>query len=396
MMSFMIRQALGIVAPVLMTTYHISPQTMGHILAGFNWTNTGVMLFSGVIVDRVGPWLSMGIGSGISGLSTFALPVATTAGSLLLMRMLFGLGQGIMLPSITASVARLFTLKERARAISVVFVGNQVGLTIAPLIAAPILASMGWQAVFYVLGACSLLLTILWIFFYPDKRTSTNVQAQKKDTSKDQRVPWLQMLRYRSTWGIALGQLGYLYGFFFFVAWLPTYLVQERGMTILRSGLYTGLPFLGGIFGTLAGGWLGDFLIKSGVSTTTSRKSIIGVGLSLSTSMMVAAAYVGQVWLAVTLITLCVTALRLTTGSVNSLPIDLAPPGMVGSLSSIQNFFGNVGGLLAPIVTGYIVGATGSFVYALVAAGGMVLFGAVCYVFVVGNLETSRIRSKND
>ena len=141
----------------------------------------------------------------------------------------------------------------------------------------------------------------------------------------------------------------------------------------------------------MGGGWLGDYLIQRGVTTTVSRKSIIGAGLTASTVLVIAAAFVEQSWLAVALLTLCVGCLRMATGSANSLPIDLAPPAVVGSLTSIQNFFGNIGGLLAPIVTGYIVDSTGSFVGSLVVAGGMALFGAISYVFVMGNLDRDRI-----
>jgi sugar phosphate permease len=181
--------------------------------------------------------------------------------------------------------------------------------------------------------------------------------------------------------------MGYLYAYFFFVSWLPGYLVLERKMTLLQSGIASALPFWAGLLGTLGGGWLGDYLIQRGMTTTVSRKGIIGVGLTVSTVLVVTAAYVEQSWLAVTLLTLSVGSLRLATGSVNSLPIDLAPPAAVGSLTSIQNFFANIGGLLAPIVTGRIVNVTGSFVIALVVAGGMALFGAISYVFIMGNVD---------
>jgi MFS family permease len=244
-------------------------------------------------------------------------------------------------------------------------------------------------------GASLLLLTALWFFIYPDKSIGRSPgAAHLGETDPGARLSWASLFRYRSTWGIAFGQFGYLYAFFFFVSWLPGYLVLERGMTVLRSGVYVALPFLGGMFGTLAGGWLGDYLIERGVSTTVSRKSIIGAGLSISTVMVIAAAYADQVWLAVALITLCVTSLRFATGSANSLAIDLAPRSVVGTLTSIQNFFGNVGGLLAPIVTGYIVEATGSFFGSLLVAGAMALFGAVSYVFIVGNLDRHRIQPR--
>jgi sugar phosphate permease len=199
------------------------------------------------------------------------------------------------------------------------------------------------------------------------------------------------LLRYRSTWAIALGQMGYLYAYLFFVSWLPGYLVLERKMTLLQSGIASALPFWAGLLGTLGGGWLGDYLIHHGVTLTVARKSIIGVGLTASTVLVVAAAYAERSWLAVILLTLCVGSLRFATGSVNSLPIDLAPSSAVASLTSIQNFFGNIGGLLAPIVTGSIVSSTGSFTISLVVAGGMALFGAISYVFIMGNLEKDQI-----
>jgi len=154
------------------------------------------------------------------------------------------------------------------------------------------------------------------------------------------------------------------------------------------------LPFWVGVFCTLGGGWLGDYLIQRGVSPTVSRKSIIGIGLTAATIMVIAAVFTQQSWLAVTLLTLCVACLRTTTGSVNSLPIDLAPPSAVGSLTAIQNLFGNLAGMLAPITAGYLVNSTGSFVDSFIVAGAMALFGAISYVFIIGNLERQQIEPR--
>jgi ACS family D-galactonate transporter-like MFS transporter len=380
--AYMIRYALSIVAPTLMKQYHLSPETMGYIMSGWNWSYTAGLPILGPAVDRFGPWITMGAGSLVWSVSTIALPIASAATSLFLLRMIFGLGHSMLLSAGASAISRGFTVRERTRAVAIAFAGNQVGLAVCATVAAFILAHLGWEAVFYSIGGASLLLTLAWFGLYPDKRI-----GRKANETNRQRVSWLSLFRYRSTWGIAFGQMGYLYAYFFFVSWLPGYLVLERKMTLLQSGIASALPFWAGLLGTLGGGWLGDYLIQRGVTTTVSRKSIIGVGLTASTVLVVAAAYVEQSWLAVTLLTLSVGSLRLATGSVNSLPIDLAPPAAVGSLTSIQNFFANIGGLLAPIVTGRIVYVTGSFVIALVVAGGMALFGAISYVFIMGNVE---------
>ena len=385
--SYMIRYTLSIVAPTLMTLYHLSPQTMGYILSGWNWSYTAGLLFVGPAVDRFGAWIVMGSGSVVWGVSTIALPVATTATSLFLLRMIFGFGHSMLIPAGASAISRRFNAKERTRAVAIAFTGNQVGLAAGATVAAFLLAHLGWQAVFYGVGGASLLFTLAWFAFYPDQR----IGRLAAPSGGIGRISWLSLLRYRSTWGIAFGQMGYLYAYFFFVSWLPGYLVLERKMTLLESGIAAALPFWVGMLGTLGGGWLGDHLIQRGVTTTVSRKSIIGAGLMTATVLVVVAAYTTQSWLAVALLTLCVASLRLTTGSVNSLPIDLAPPEAVASLTSIQNVFGSIGGLLAPIVTGRIVTLTGSFVTSLLVAGGMALFGAISYLFIMGDIRKDSI-----
>jgi ACS family D-galactonate transporter-like MFS transporter len=343
----------------------------------------------GPLVDRFGAWIVTGAGSVVWGLSTVALPLAGDPSSLFLMRLLFGLGHSVLIAATAASISREFGGKERARAVAVAYSGNQVGLAAGATVAAFILVQVGWKAVFYWIGGTSLLFTVAWFVFYPDKRIGTSA-VQPGPARTDGARPWnswLAFLNLRSTWGIALGQMGYLYALGVFVSWLPGYLVLERKMTLLKSGIVSALPFWAGILATLAGGWLGDHLIKRGVSTTRSRKSIIGTGLIAATLFVSFAAVAQQAWLSVALITLCVCCLRMTTGSVNALPIDLALGSGVGALSSIQNFFGNIGAVSAPIVTGYLVSSTGSFTTALVVAGAMAAFGAAAYLFILGDLE---------
>ena len=387
--SYAIRYALGIVAPLLMKLYHISPQTMGYVLSGWNWSYTGGVLIMGPLVDRFGAWIVTGAGSVLWGLSTVLLPLATLPASLFSIRLLFGLGHSMLIAATASSISREFGSKERARAVAFAYSGNQVGLAAGATVAAFILVRSGWQAVFYWMGGSSLVLSAAWFLFYPDKRIGARTS---QPNVRSRGSSWVDFFRHRSTWGIALGQLGYLYALGVFVSWLPGYLVLERKMTLLKSGVVSAIPFWVGLLATLAGGWLGDYLVKRGVTTTRSRKAIIGTGLTAATLFVSSAAFVKQDWLAVTLLTLCVGCLRVTTASVNSLPIDLASRANVGTLSSIQNFFGNIGAVMAPIVTGYLVNSTGSFTMALVVAGGLAFFGAASYVFVLGDVDERQLK----
>lgn len=397
--SFAIRYALSVVAPTLMKLYGISPKTMGYVLSGWNWSVTISTLFVGPIIDRFGVWATLGVASGVWGLATVALPAAHAPLPLFLMRAIFGAGQSLLLPGIAYAVSRWFGSQERAWAIAAVFSASQLGAAAGGTSAAFILSRLGWQAVFYCIGSGSLLLTLAWFYFYPDKTVGKGValDSGQSQSGSQPRIPahhgiagmgsLISLLRYRSTWGMALGQFGYIYAYYFFISWLPGYLILERKMTLLKSGIIGALPFWVGMISTLGGGWLGDSLIRRGVRPTVSRKSIIGIALAMGTILVIAAGFSKETWLAVTLLILCMAFIKTPVGSVNALPIDLAPATLVGTLSAIQCFFGDAGGLVATVATGYIVDFTGSFIGAMVAAGGMALCGAICYVFVMGNLD---------
>lgn len=318
-----IRVSLAVVAPTLMTLYGISPGTMGIVLSGWQWTYVGFLPLAGPIVDRFGAWMVLGVGSGIWGVATLALPLAGgSAVALFLVRALYGFGHCVRFPAQAWSLVRWFKPNERAMAVGVCFSGGQESMT--------------------------------------------EVLSEPAEA----RISWSSLWRYRSVWGIIFGQLGYLYTYFFFMTWWPSYLIMERGLTIPETGSFASLPFLMGMFGTIGGGWMGDFLIRRGFSRTASRKTMIGTGLTLATLTMVAAAFAPETWMSVTLLTLCMGCMRLITASANSAPMDLAPPTVVGSLTSIQNSIGTISSLLVSILTGYIVEVTGTFVPALVLAGG--------------------------
>ncbi|MCH7805159.1 MAG: MFS transporter [Acidobacteria bacterium] len=385
----LVRIAMGIVAPTLMELYDISFETMGFILSGWSWAYTGSLLFIGPIVDRFGPWLVVGMGAGFWGMATLALPLASTAPMFFVMRALFGLGHSMRIPAQAACISRWMDADQRATAVGLCFFGGQVGLAIGPTLAVGLISGLGWEWVFYAFGGLSLVFSLVWFSLYPREEAQDPVASSSAEQVSDEvKIPWSALLGYRATWGIALGQMGYLYSYFFFVSWFPTYLFMEHNMTGMETGIFAGSPFLLGTVGVLGGGWLGDYLIRRGVSRTASRKGIIVTGLTGAMILVVTAAFVTQTWLAVLLLSLSMLSLRMTTASANAIPIDLAPPGVVASLASLQNFAGNISSVLAPIVTGFIVGSTGSFFFALLVAGGMALMGACSYLFLLGPVET--------
>jgi len=403
-MSSVIRISLGVAAPTLMKEFDISPATMGYVLSGRNWAYTACQLIIGPVVDRFGSWIVLGVGASVWSLSTIALPLASTALGLFLFRAVFGVGHSMLIPAQGYTISKWFPSEQRSTALGFAFSGSQVGSAVGAAVCALLLASFGWRSIFYWIGAANLVFAIIWILFHPDKQIGPQIKLGPEGEAETvKRVPIFALLfgtrdkslgvrlrNCRSTWGLAFGQMGYLYAYSFYLIWLPSYLIMERNMSLQLTGIAASLPFVMGMVGTIGGGWLGDHLIRKGFNHTSARKTVVGVGMMVATVMVITAAYTAQTWLAVTLLTLCMGSLRATTGSANAMPLDLAPSTSVASLVSIQNFGGNIGALMAPIVTGYIFAATGSFTGALVTAGAIMMFGAFSYVFIVGKLPEEK------
>jgi ACS family D-galactonate transporter-like MFS transporter len=203
------------------------------------------------------------------------------------------------------------------------------------------------------------------------------------------KIRWATLLRYPTTWGVMFGQAGYLYIYYVFATWLPGYLVLQRGLSALTTGWVGMLPFLVGTLCVILGGWLGDRLIASGARVTLVRKGFAVGGLFLATIFTLSGAYADDDVLAIALLVAAVASISFSTAAVNSMPIDVAPPHIVSSLVSLQNFGGNVGGSFAPLITGLLISTSGDFTLPLtVAAAVALVFGCGSYGFIVGNLDT--------
>ena len=366
-----------------------TPTDLGFLLSVFNWAFTVSLLLAGPFADWARPRLSFPLGVGVWSFATALCSVTTAFAPLAMLRAFVGIGESTMIPSGARVIRETFDLKRRALVVGTFFAGNKVGLTLGIPLSAVLLHNWGWSAVFYITGALGLMWLAWWkaVYRVPAKEAETQVAADA--------IRWRHLLKYRTTWGVMLGQAGYLYIYYMFATWIPGYLSLERNMSVLDTGIVGMLPFLIGTAAVVFGGWAADRLIAGGARVTVVRKGFAVGGLLGATVLTIAGAYAADTVLAVGLLTLAVASFSLSTASVNSMPIDVAPPHIVSSLTSLQNFGGNVGGSFAPIVTGALLTATGDFtVPLLVGAGVALVLGCGSYGFIVGNLD--RELSKDD
>ncbi len=376
--AYIDRVNLSVAAPVLVATYHYTTARVGVLFSIFNWVFTIAILFAGPFVDRVRPRIAYGFGASLWSAGTLLCGLTTAFGALAVFRGLVGIGEGPMIPAGQRVIRETFSPAQRTRAVGAFFAGNKIGLAVGIPLSAVTLHALGLPWLFYLTGSLGFAWLALFLAVY---RTAQRSAA-------DSRIDWVRLLRYRATWGMMLANAGYLYMYYVFATWLPGYLVIERHLSILNSGFVGMLPFVVGFFVTLAGGWLGDYLLARGIRRTIVRRSIAIGGLLAATVMTILGAFATGTWAAVTFLTLSVAAFSFATAALQAIPVDVAPAELVSSLAALHNFGGNLAASFAPFVTGLLISRSGSFlVPLLVTAAVALVLGVLPLVFVIGNID---------
>jgi ACS family D-galactonate transporter-like MFS transporter len=383
------RVNISVAIPYWIKNHYITPTQAGWLQSIFGWSIMIGLLAIGPILDRFHPRRILPLGVLIWSIATWITGITSNFVIIGFCRGFLGMGEASLLPSAPKLISENIYDKDRSKAISIFYSGNKIGPTIGIPFASLLLVLYGWQAVFYITGGLGLIWILLWFLIYRKGKEIPN-ELPAVTSSTTPKIKWVQLFAYRNTWALILGQFGYLYVFYVFITWLPSYLILQHNLTAMNSGSIASLPFLISIVTTLFGGWLADKWIMRSGNKTFVRKTIIGGGLILSTISIIIAAYTNDVLPAMIFLSLTMACMGLVTGSVNSLAMDLAPREIVASLSSLQNFGGNTGAAIAPLVTGILYSYSHSFQLALIVTGLVALvFGAGSYIFLLKKVEKS-------
>src|ERR1700733_6385296 len=195
------------------------------------------------------------------------------------------------------------------------------------------------------------------------------------------------LLRNRKVWGLTIGFAAYGYSFYLFLTWLPGYLVSEMHMSIIKSAGYAAIPWLFATISDLVvGGWLIDHLLAKGYDDTKTRKTVLVGGMVLGLAVFGATMTTSPVW-AIFWISIALSGLAAAAPVGWSIPSLIAPTGGTGTIGGVRNFFNNLMGAVAPVVTGFVVGASNSLSLAFLAAGVVLLIGIFFFVVVLGKIE---------
>jgi MFS transporter, ACS family, hexuronate transporter len=376
--NYVDRQALSVIAPVLTKELGISPIQYANILQAFLISYTVMYLGSGFLVDRWGTRRSLAVFMLWWSVSNMLHAFANTAAQFAVFRSLLGLGEpGSFMASIRA-ISEWYPPREKAFVNGLVQAGAALGAIVAAPLVVWIAANFGWRYAFVFTGAAGLAWLVPWLWLYRLPEEHPRITAAELNLIGDGgprantqivSIPKSRLLRLPQTWGLLLARFVSDPVWWFYLFWMPKYLVEQRGFTMAEMGMLVWLPYLSADLGAMAGGLASGYLIKRNWRELDARKAVMVVcAVVMPLSILIALTPSSTV--AVALISLVTFAHMAWKANLNTITNDLYPTSVVGSVSGIIAFGSGLGGTLFTNLTGQIV-HHGSYAWIFVIMGFM-------------------------
>jgi ACS family D-galactonate transporter-like MFS transporter len=399
LVNYFDRVNLSVSHDALITTFGISTITFGYLSGAYNWTYALCQLPVGVLLDKVGIRPIGRISTFLWSVASFGAALTPTLGGFFAARLVLGVGEAPTFPANAKAIGNWFPPRERSFATSIFDAAAKFASAIGVPLIGLILLKVGWRWSFALTGLISLLYFALFWFVYKDPQDDAQLSPQESAyilagsappatlAQPDAQNSLTYLLRQRKVLGLALGFGSYNYVFYLLLTWLPTYLSTALHIDLVHSFLYTGVPWLfATITDLIVGGWLVDYLIQRGWSESRVRKTVLVAGTAFGLGILGAANAHTPVR-ALLWISISIGGLSAASPVGWSIPSLIAPRSSVGKVGGIINFSNQISGIVAPILTGYLVAAHHSFAWAFGVATIYLIIGIAAYIFLLGKIE---------
>lgn len=388
--TYLDRLAISAAMPDISREFGFTPTQKGYIFSSFSLAYALFEIPSGWLGDRFGARLALTRIVVWWSAMTSMTGAAVGYRSLMLIRFLFGAGEAGAFPNIARAVSRWFGQAEQGRALSISFLGLATGSTLTAPLVFNLLELQSWRAVFVELGLIGLVWAIAWHRWFrdfPEQHTSSGQPGTVEpprpgglETPLTGHLPWRTLLTSRNIIFISLMYFAYGYGLFFYVTWLPTYLIEARGFSTSGTRWLASLPWLISLPGYIFGGWITDRLARVGKL----KLARCGVGIAGYLTSAVLLVMVGSVengYLAAMLLAFALCAQTTTTSAAWAVCLDVGRQS-AGTVTGTMNMIGNLGGAMAPLVVGIAVERFHSWTIPFYITAGVFLFSSMMWLFV--------------
>lgn len=405
--NYVDRVVLSISSSQITSEFGLSPVTLGYLFSSFLWLYFIALIPMGLLVDRYGPGHVGGWGAGIFSLATILTALTGGFASLLACRLMMGVGESTTYPAGGRAIKDWAPESERGIATAIFHAGSMLGPALGAVTLGWVVNEFGWRMAFALTGAIGFVWLILWAVWYrhPDKARWLSSPEKslirgaasgvtESSYSESERLGLRKLLRSPSLWAITFAHGCAVYTTYLFLTWLPGYLQLTKGMNVTRSGIFTALPYFGAALLGIAIGIAGDRYLRTRPIARGYRRNVVALCLLMSAFILLVP-FTDSLPLIVILLTISLTGCTAAVASNLSLVNDLLPSGKdAGTAVALISTGGNLFGLMAPIVTGYVIASTKSFNTGFIIAGALAVSGALATLILthkpIGNIRKER------
>ncbi len=362
-LSYLDRMAMNVGIVEIAKDFNLSPSVMGVVLSSFFAGYALMQLPGGWLADKFGSRKVIAIAILLWSIFTVLTGMAWSLMSMIMIRFMFGLGEGAYPSASSKAIADAFPKAERTSAQTIMMSSNSLGGVIAPLIATPLLVWIGWQNLFIAIGILGVFVAAaLWYYLNPK-----NMQVEIVDEETVQKASFKDVLKIRTSWQLAIMWFGVSTVVWGLISWMPPYLVDVRGLDLMSMGMLTSIPALFGAIGVIIGGQL----IKSLLIGKEKYLAIVSFIIMIVSLYLLFNA--PSVALVITYQSIVMFFHGPVVAIIFGLPHRIFPKNVLGSTFGMINLGGMIGAFLAPMVMGYLIEVfnglyVSAFMYIIVCA----------------------------
>ncbi|MEO8938739.1 MAG: MFS transporter [Burkholderiaceae bacterium] len=388
--AYIDRVNISVAAPFIRKEFGLSPTELGILFSAFAYPYAAMQIFGGWCADKFGPRIVLTVLSLIWATATILCGFAWGLTSLLVFRMILGLGEGGAFPTATRAFTFWLPSTERGFAQGLTHSFARLGGAVTPPIVIGIVAWYGWRESFIALGVLSLLWTALYVWFFrntpiehkwmtPGELKEIGIDTAKMKQTSRGKTPWAEMIR--KMWLVTFVDFCYGWSLWVFLTWLPSYLKDARGFDLKQLALFASLPLLAGVVGDTLGGVVSDQIYKRTGNLKIARRIMLVIGQGGALVFILPVVGANDPVVAVALLSASFFFLELTNAVLWSLPMDIAGR-YAGTAGGMMNTGFGVAGMISPVAFGYLIEKTGSYQVPFGVSAGLLAVGIVASLFV--------------
>jgi MFS family permease len=381
--TYIDRVNVSTAASVFGTELHLSNAEIGFVFSAFAYPYLVFQIVGGWVGDRFGARIALTVAGVIWSAGTIMTGLAGSLATLIGARLVLGFGEGATFPVATRAMSDWTMPERRGFAQGITHSAARLGNAITPPMVAALIGLVSWRGSFLVMGAISLVWTLVWALYFRDN-PSTHPTITREELGRlpvfrpraarqHEPVPWRALIR--RMWPVTTVYFCYGWTLWLYLSWIPQYFAQSYQLNLRDSSLFAAGVFFGGVVGDTLGGVVTDRVYERTRSRSKARRNLVVIGFLGSLASMLPILFVHDVTIAAVCLSAAFFCAEFTIGPMWAIPMDITPK-FAGTASGLMNTGSALAAIISPVIAGYVIDKTGIWELPFIGSIVLLLLGA--------------------